>query len=61
MKIITLCFAFIFASCAYKVIPLKNNYSNGNFEAATNKNKEQVWDNIIDFFAKNGLSIRIID
>lgn len=53
---------FLFTtSCQYKVVPLKGAYSNGNFEAYSEKSKEQVWDNIIDFFAKNGISIRIID
>jgi hypothetical protein len=44
-----------------KVIPLKGTYSNGNFEAVTSTPKDKVWDNIIDFFTKKGLSIRIID
>src|SRR4051812_9290091 len=48
-------------SCSNKVIPLKNNYSNGNFESISQRPKDQVWDNIIDMFTKKGLSIRIID
>lgn len=43
------------------MVPLKGKYSDGNFVAYSDKSKEKIWDNIIDFFAKNGLSIRIID
>ncbi|RYD54053.1 MAG: hypothetical protein EOP56_19645 [Sphingobacteriales bacterium] len=48
-------------ACTPTVYKLKGNYGNGNFEQATTKGKEQVWSNLIDFFAKNGLSIKIID
>jgi hypothetical protein len=44
-----------------KTIPLKNTYSNGNFEKTADAMKDTVWDNIIDFFAKNGLPIKLID
>ena len=53
--------ALLFGCVSYKTVPLKNTYTNGNFEAASENTKEKVWDNIIDFFSKNGLSIRIID
>ena len=52
----------LFSSClSYKVIPLKGTYSDGNFEGYSDKRKDIVWDNIINFFAKSGISIRIID
>ena len=40
---------------------MKGTYSDGNFEGYSDKSKDIVWDNIIDFFAKSGISIRIID
>lgn len=49
------------SSCTIKTIPLKGHYSNGNFEAITDKSREQVWDQLIDLFAKNGLPISVID
>lgn len=49
-------------SCmSYKTIPLKGTYSDGNFEEYSDKNFNAVWDNVIDFFAKRGLPIKIID
>lgn len=50
-----------FHGCSYKVIPLKGIYPDKNFEAVSDKSKDAVWDNIIDFFAKKGLSIKLID
>ncbi len=40
---------------------MKGTYSDGNFEGYSDKRKDIVWDNIINFFAKSGISIRIID
>lgn len=54
----------LFVGCKVQqpqAIPLKNNYSNGNFEGISDKPKDRVWDNIIDFFSKSGLPIRILD
>jgi hypothetical protein len=56
-----ICLMCVFASCTNAIQPLKGVYTSGNFEQTSNKNKEQVWSNLIDFFAKNGLSIKIID
>ena len=64
MKITFLLSAFLIVlatSCTPKAYPLKGTYTNGNFEAYSEKSKDAVWDNIIEFFAKNGISIRIID
>lgn len=52
---------FLLSCESTKMVPLKGKYSDGNFVAYSDKSKEKIWDNIIDFFAKNGLSIRIID
>lgn len=61
MKFIYLFALSLILSCTFKTVPLKGNYSDGNFEGYSEKSKEVVWDNIIDFFAKNGLSIHVID
>ncbi|MBL0337317.1 MAG: hypothetical protein IPP73_18915 [Chitinophagaceae bacterium] len=58
--LIPILFIILFSSCATKIYPLKGTYTNGNFEQITDKSKDQVWENIIDFFSKNGISIRII-
>lgn len=52
---------FLFSSCAPKLIPLKGNYPQTPIIYYTGTNKDKVWDNIIDFFAQRGISIRIID
>lgn len=53
---------FFLSSCfSLKTFPLQGSYSDGNFEGYSEKSKDVVWDNIIDFFAKSGISIRIID
>lgn len=51
----------VISSCTIKTIPLKGNYSDKPFQMITEKSRDKVWDNIIDFFATNGISIRIID
>lgn len=52
----------IINSCvSTKAIPLKGTYTNGNFEELTSTTKDRVWDNIVDFFSKKGLPIKIID
>ncbi len=53
--------ALTLTGCAPKAYPLKGTYTNGNYEQLSDKTKDQVWDNIIDFFAKNGIGIKIID
>ena len=63
MKILCLLFVVCLSSCYVpsKIIPLKGTYSDGNFEEYSDKSKDEVWDNIIEFFAKSGVTIRIID
>lgn len=48
-------------SCAPKIVPIKGNYPDKPFEVISDNNKDIVWDKTIDFFAQNGLSIKIID
>lgn len=58
----SLLLSFALLGCmSTKSIPLKGTYTNGNFEATTPTPKDKVWDNIVDFFSKKGLSIKIID
>lgn len=44
-----------------KTIPLKNQYQTTPFQSTSTNNKDVVWDKLIDLFAQNGLSIKIID
>ena len=53
--------ALLFTGCANKIAPLKGKYLDKPFEIVSDKNKDQVWDKLIDFFAQKGLSIKIID
>jgi hypothetical protein len=60
--IICSCLAAItFSSCATTNIPLVGNYYSDQTEIISNKNKEKVWDNIVEFCAQQGLSIKVID
>lgn len=61
-KILTVSFViFSLTSCGIKVIPIKGTYQNVPFEIETEKSFDQVWDNVVDLFAKKGLSIVVID
>src|SRR5689334_10194727 len=51
----------LFVSCSVKTIPIKGTYLKPPYTDTTTIAKEQAWDKIIDFFAQNGLSIKIID
>jgi hypothetical protein len=51
----------LFASCAPKLIPLKNNYDTKPFELTTSSDFETVWGKIIEMFAKKGIGVKIID
>lgn len=59
MKLLFIVFFLI--GCGVKVIPLKGSYEQKPFQVIVDKPKDLVWDNIIDFFATKGLTIRIID
>jgi hypothetical protein len=62
MKKCIYCFLFIFSAClSPKVIPLKGNYPSTPITFHSEKTVNAIWDNIIDFFAQKGLSIKIID
>src|SRR4051812_15137072 len=51
----------LFVSCSVKTIPIKGTYLRPPYTDTATIAKEQAWDKIIDFFAQNGLSIKIID
>ena len=53
---------FLFScSTTTKVMPLKGHYVEKPFQVKSEKSREEVWSNIIDFFGQNGIGIRIID
>ncbi len=51
----------ILIQCSPKIAPLTKTYQAKPYEAISDNNKDIVWDKIVDFFAKNGLSIKLID
>jgi hypothetical protein len=51
----------VFASCAPKIVPLKNTYDTKPFETTTSSNFETVWSRIIEMFAKKGIGVKLID
>jgi hypothetical protein len=53
-----------FSSCIatkLKYAPFKGEYPPTPYIITSELPKEKVWDKIIDFFAQNGLSIKVID
>jgi hypothetical protein len=61
-KISIIACAALLASCyTVKTIPIKGTYLRPPYTDTATIAKEQAWDKIIDFFAQNGLSIKIID
>ena len=52
--------AILISSCSMKIVPLKGNY-NTPTEYYSDRSVDEVWESIIDLFAKNGLPIKIID
>jgi hypothetical protein len=48
-------------SCSLKVIPHKGVYPEPPLVYTTDKTFDQVWDNVIDFFAQQGIPISLID
>ncbi len=52
---------FLLSCATGKFIPFKNDYTKEPYKIESTKTKDQVWDNIIDLFAENGIGIRIID
>lgn len=50
-----------FISCSMKIIPVKGNYPQPPIQITTQKTFDDVWDKLVDLFAQNGFSIKIID
>lgn len=48
-------------SCSPVVTPLTGSYMEKPYEIKVDKDFEQVWSNVIDLFARKGLSIQVID
>lgn len=51
----------VLTSCSTKLIPFKNTYPTTPIIVQTTSSFDQVWDKLIDVFAQNGLSIKLID
>ncbi|HTI12517.1 MAG TPA: hypothetical protein VL832_28285 [Puia sp.] len=61
-KIAPFLFASLFMlSCSVQFVAPKGNYPKPPIAYHSNKPVDKVWDNLIDVFAQNGLSIKIID
>lgn len=43
------------------MLPLKGDYPPTPIISASDKSFDKVWDNVIDYFAQNGIPIKIID
>lgn len=57
-----LMFLCLIESCfSIKSVPLKGSYQDAPFVFASEKTFDKVWDNLIDFFAQNGIGIKLID
>ena len=53
--------SILFIGCSMKTIPLKGKYPEQSTEYITNKSFDEVWDNVVDLFAKTGIPIKTID
>lgn len=60
-KISTLLIMISLFSCNYKIYPPKDAYSKPPFIYKSDKSFQEVWDNVIDFFAQKGIAISLID
>lgn len=54
-------FLTFLSSCAPKILPLKNKYSDGIYETKSTADFETVWGKVIELFAKTGIGIKLID
>lgn len=61
MKSLLLIFSLFLFSCVSRVVPLRHQYLPGIYEQVSEKPKANVWNSLLDFFSKNGLSIRVLD
>ena len=66
MKLLLIAFvSLLFSSCTAfifpKPVPVQGTYFTPPYIIESDKTFDQVWSNIIDFFAQNGLEIKVID
>lgn len=62
MKQLALVFALsLLLSCSAKVIPVQGSYPEPPITYRSEKPFTEVWDKLIDMYAQNGLSIKLID
>jgi hypothetical protein len=52
---------FLFSCAPSKIVPIKGKYPPTPIVANSPKTFDQAWDIIIDYFAQNGIPIKIID
>jgi hypothetical protein len=60
-KIIYLLLTVAISSCAMKEVPLKNKYDEKPFEITTTSDFETVWGKTIEYFAKSGIGVKLLD
>ncbi len=60
-KYIFLFFLPALTQCTSKIAPVTKTYQDKPYEIISDNNRDIVWDKIVDFFAKKGLSIKLID
>jgi hypothetical protein len=58
---IAACLLISLSGCSVKFFGFKGSYPNTPIVIYSDRTKDQVWDNLIDFFAQNGIAIKIID
>ena len=56
-----ICIPFLLSSCSVKVLPIKGSYPTQPIIVTSDKPVGEIWDRLIDLFAQNGLSIKLID
>lgn len=61
-RLVVICACALFlSSCSPSTLLLKGEYANGNYSMKTSKDKDSIWENIIDWFFDQQLSISLID
>ena len=53
--------AILTFSCTPKIYPVQNHYADLPYTVRTENTFDNVWDKLVDLFAQNGLSIKLID
>lgn len=48
-------------ACSAKIIPVRGDYASLPVTFKSDKSVDAVWDRLVDLFAQNGLSIKLID